>query len=100
MNFDTYISTVTAVPTSATAVQITGQNDSRKGLYVVNDNPTNTLYFSIGVSSVTTANYSIKLLPGYCYEMPSGYFTLPIYGIWDGAMAGYARVTEISKGYF
>lgn len=99
MNFDTFVSSITAVPSSSSAVVITPKNDSRHGLYILNDNPTNTLYLAFGGTASLTS-FTVKLSAGSIYEMPTGYFPLTVSGIWDGSTAGNARVTEISKGYF
>jgi hypothetical protein len=99
MNFDTIVSSLSSVATSTTAVVLVAQNASRQGLYIVNENSAENLFLAFGATATLTG-YSVKLAPGAEYEMPTALFTLLVSGIWDGATAGFARVTEISKGYF
>lgn len=95
-----------SVPTAANAAQsnvgqnvasvsLIAANTSRKGLSIFNDTTAN-LYISFS-GAASTANFKVKVAAGGYYEMaPEVIFTGQIFGIWDAAGAGNARVTEES----
>jgi hypothetical protein len=85
---------VTTVGSTASAggVQILALNANRLGLIVANES-TASLYLKYGtVPSLTS--YTVKIPPGYYWEMLGMLYTGAVWGIWD-AQNGNARVTEL-----
>jgi hypothetical protein len=88
------VSSVSNVAASATSVTIKAANAARRGLWVYNDSE-NSLYIKCGaVASLTS--YSVKVLAGGYWEMPSPIYTGAVDGIWGGEPTGNARVTELT----
>lgn len=83
------------VAQSATSVTIVAGNTERHGMIVHNDS-TATLYIKLGATASATS-YTYKVAPDSTLELPSCYgYTGTIDGIWSGAGAGAARVTDLS----
>lgn len=82
--------TTSSVGGSASAVTLLAANLSRVTASVYNDS-TSALYIKAG-SGATTSDFSVKVLAGGYFEVPSGYRGI-LTGIWDSA-TGNARVTE------
>ena len=67
---------------------------NRNGCSVFNDS-TEILYLAIGVQTVTTALYSVKLGPGDYWEAPDRLAAVAgLSGIWANNASGAALVTE------
>ena len=92
INLNSSDTTYTSVASSATVVDIVAENGNRVGLMIFNDS-TAVLYLRID-GAATTSDYTIKLAAGAFYEMPRGYFTDKVTGIW-AAENGSAKITEI-----
>jgi len=75
---------------SNTTVTLLAANTSRVTASVFNDS-TSALYI-LASAGASTTNFSVKVLPGGYFEVPSGYRGI-LTGIWDSA-TGNARVTE------
>jgi hypothetical protein len=69
------------------------ENGSRVALMVYNNSTAN-LFLHIDATA-TTSNFIIKLAAGVLYEMPKGYYTDKVTGVWDAAN-GSAKVIEVS----
>lgn len=84
--------TTTRVPSSASSVTITTQNNSRKGLGVCNLSTAN-LYLSFS-SPASTTNCFMSV-PGGAFILLDQQLIIPnaIYGLWDGVDGG-VQVTE------
>ena len=88
--------TLSNVSQNASAVQLLAANAARKGFVIVNEpgagEAGETLYIAFaGTASLTT--YTWPLAPGERWERRGGY-TGQIFGMWGGAGAGKARITE------
>lgn len=88
------IATITSVPASASSVLILAANPVRRRFIVHNDSA-KTLRLAFGSAATATA-FSVIVTSKSQYESPLDDYTGDIYGIWDNANAGDARVTEIS----
>ena len=75
---------------SGTTVTLLAANTNRVTASVFNDS-TAALYICAGAGA-STSNFSVKVLPGGYFEVPSGYRGI-LTGVWDSA-TGNARVTE------
>lgn len=82
--------TTTNVAGSAGSVTLLAANPSRVTASVYNDS-SSALYIKAGATA-STSSFSVKVLPGGYFEVPSGYRGI-LDGIWDSA-TGNARVTE------
>ena len=85
-------STVTAVASSATSVQIVAANAARLGLSIYNDS-TYSLYLRYGSGAASSSDFSVLLQSGALYEVPDRSVTLEVRGVWSSAN-GNARATE------
>lgn len=83
------------VAASVASVVLAAANAGRRGLVVVNDSATATLYVALDGSTASATNFSYVLLPGDTYEMARPVVTGAVTGVWDAAV-GTARVTETS----
>jgi hypothetical protein len=87
--------TRTQVADSASDGVILAANATRKFASIANDS-TVSLYLGLGTTAVTTTNYTVRILPGYYYEVPS-VFTGQIRGLWESdPNTGGAKVTELT----
>ena len=87
--------TQSSVADSATSVTILASNASRVGASVLNDS-TATLYLRLSASAASTTDYTVQLVTGAYYEVPSRY-SGAITGIWaSDPNTGAARVTEVT----
>ena len=87
--------TQTTVADSASSVTVLASNASRVGASVTNDS-TATLYLRLSGSAASTTDYTVQLVTGAYYEVPSRY-SGAITGIWaSDPNTGSARVTEIT----
>ena len=80
------------IPSSTSAQTFVADNGNRVGLMIYNNSTAN-LYIAVNFTA-TTSDFSIKMAPNGYYEMPRGYYTDEVTGIWDAA-EGSALVTEI-----
>lgn len=85
--------TVTAIPASATSVQLTPADSERKGLQIFN-NSTSSLYCTWGAPAFVSGA-SFVLLASGLYESPLNFNTVGISGKWDVAN-GSGIVTSFS----
>lgn len=85
---------VTRVAQSATSVPLAGDND-RIGIFIHNDS-TSELRVAYGATASATV-YSVAIPAGALWESPFGINSGDgrIAGIWAGAGAGAAQVTEV-----
>lgn len=84
---------ITVVADSAANEMLAAVNASRIGLLVFNDS-TEALYLKYGVGA-TTSDFTVKILGGGYWEMPSPIFTGRIDGTWGANSTGAARITEL-----
>lgn len=85
----------TNVAQNAASVQLLAANTSRKGFSIYNDSAS-VLYLSFS-GAASTANYKVQVAAnGYFEASPEAVFTGAVAGIWAGAGAGNARITELS----
>lgn len=84
----------TSVAGSASSVTIIAANVNRKGLIVYNDS-TAILYLALGTGPATSTDFSYKMFPEDCFEIPFPACTAILVGIWASA-TGAARVTELT----
>lgn len=85
----------TSVADSASSVTILASNAARIGATVMNDS-TATLYLRLSASAASATDYTVQLVSGAYYEVPSHY-SGAITGIWaSDPNTGAARVTEIT----
>ncbi len=84
----------TKVTSSATVVDLVAENGRRVALMIYNKS-TAALYIRIDANATLT-DFTLIIPSESYYEMPIGYYTDKITGIWVAAN-GYATVTEISK---
>lgn len=89
-----FLVTVTSVPASATSVMIKAANADRTGLLVYND-ADKALYLNFGQTASLTM-FTVKVLAGGYYEVPTPVYSGIVAGIWDAAPAGAVRVTELT----
>ena len=80
------------VSSSATTVSLLASNTSRKRAMFFNDS-TSALYIKYGTTA-STSSFTVKLLAGAYFEMPSPVYTGAVDGIWDSAN-GAVRITEL-----
>ncbi len=85
--------TLANVSSSATNVTLQASNSSRRGLSIFNDS-SDILYVKFGATASSTS-FTVKMLPGSYYEMPTPVYTGIVDGIWSVA-TGSARMTEIT----
>lgn len=84
---------ITNVPQNAGSVVLAAANPARLGLTITNDpTSTKTLFVRAAIGPATLANYSVPLLPGD--SAPIVDYDGDVSGIWGGAGAGFAMVTE------
>lgn len=87
---------ITSVAQNDVSVQLLGSNANRRGIVIVNEQPQSedgkSLYVGFAASTSLTA-YTFRLAPGETLDRSRGY-TGVISGIWEGAGAGAARITE------
>ena len=93
INLNSSDTAYTSVTSLNTVQSFVAENGSRVGLMVYNNSAAN-LYLAIDADATTT-DFVLKLPPGALYEMPRGYYTGSVTGIWDTAN-GSAKVIEIS----
>lgn len=87
--------TRTQVADSATAVALLAENSRRHGASIFNDSSA-ALFIGLGVTEVTTTNYTVKLVSGAYYETPYRY-TGEVRGIWaSDPNDGGAKITEFT----
>lgn len=87
------VNTVTAVPSSATAVTLAASNAARRSLSIFNDSSAN-LYVKHGSgASISGPSFTTKVLAGQFYELSNPIYTGIVTGIWASAN-GNALVTE------
>jgi hypothetical protein len=94
---------VIAVPVNAASVTILAANAARLGATVTNDSQNRALFLRLSAAgAATTSSFTVSLAPAAgaaarrdYYEVPFGY-TGVIVGIWSGAGAGNALVTEFT----
>jgi hypothetical protein len=87
--------TQSSVADSASSVTILASNVARVGASVTNDS-TATLYLRLSASAASTTDYTVQLVTGAYYEVPSRY-SGAITGIWaSDPNTGAARVTEVT----
>jgi hypothetical protein len=84
---------VTSVASSAASVTLLASNASRRGATIYNDGNFN-LFVKLGTTASLTS-FTVRLGNGSYYEVPFGY-TGRIDGIWSGANATTARITELT----
>lgn len=84
--------TLANVAYSATNVTLLASNSSRKMCTIFND-ATVALYIKMGATASATS-FTVKVLAGGYWEMPTIGYTGIIDGIWDAAGSGAARVTS------
>jgi len=92
INNNNAITSYAKVASSATVVDLVAENGNRVGLMIYNASTAN-LFIRIDADASLT-DYAIKITSNGYYEMPLGYFTDKVTGIWDAAN-GFAYVTEI-----
>ena len=93
LNLNSSDTTYTNIESDDEVQTFVAENGNRVGLMIFNAS-TSVLYLQID-DDATTDDYIIKLVAGALYEMPRGYFTDKVTGIWATAN-GYAKVIEIS----
>lgn len=86
-------SSVTSVASSASSVQLLASNSSRKMAMFYNDS-TKILYLKLGTTASNTS-YTLQLVGGAYYELPSPVYTGRIDGIW-ASVNGNVRITELT----
>lgn len=86
--------TKTNVNDSASSIQLSAANTSRKGWSVFNDS-SSILYINFGSTASLTA-YVVQVAAGGFYEMPKPTYLGVINGIWSADSSGAARVTELT----
>lgn len=86
------LASLSNVTSSATTVSLLASNASRKKALFFNDS-TSALYIKYGATA-STSSFTVKLLAGGYFEMPSPVYTGAIDGIWDSAN-GAVRITEL-----
>lgn len=86
--------TRSSVAGSASSVTIIAANATRRGLIVYNDS-TAILYLALGTGPATSTDFSYKMFPEDCFEIPFPACTAILVGIWASA-TGAARVTELT----
>jgi len=84
----------TAVASDVAAVTLVAAAGNRVVPQIHNNAATNALYAKWD-GTPTSSSFSFKLVAGALYEMPLGYCTTDLNGIWGGDGAGEALVTEI-----
>lgn len=74
--------------------QMVGQNYNRKQLWVYN---TGSSYLCLGLGTVTTSSYFLKMDPNSFWELPiaGGVYTGAVWAVFSGTLSGYAQVTEV-----
>lgn len=82
-----------SVNAAAASTLLSAEDKTRLGLSIYNDSAAD-LYVLFGPagSVASTSNFSVKVLSGGYYEVPTGYVG-PVYGIWSSAV-GAARLTR------
>lgn len=89
------VATRTQVNDTNTDTLLLAANLNRLGAIVVNDSSA-TLYLGLGATTVTSTNYTTKILPNGYFEIPFS-FTGQIRGIWaTDPNDGGARITELT----
>lgn len=86
--------TLANVASSVTNVTLKASNAARRGLVVVNDSASATLYLKFGATASATS-FTYSLAPGANWTMPTPVYTGIVDGIWSAAV-GSARVTELT----
>jgi predicted ribonuclease toxin of YeeF-YezG toxin-antitoxin module len=89
---------IAAVAASASSVTLAASNSARKGLTIVNDSTTATLYVKLGSGAVIASSWTEKVLPGDAFYHPADngvIYTGLVAGIWSAA-SGQAMVTELT----
>lgn len=94
------------VPNGTSVVLIlSASQEQRAHASVFNDSPAS-LYLKYGSPAGTgpVGIYDVKLTSGSYYELPKPIFQGEVYGTWDAAGGGFARVLQIGpatppKGY-
>lgn len=76
----------------AASVSQVSFGNAGQGMTIYNDSASANLFISLG-STVTTTNFTCRLVPGAYYETPFGW-SGQVVGVWDAAV-GNARVTTI-----
>lgn len=87
------IASVSRVPASLLAVSLSAANPMRMGLLLYNDS-TSDAYIKYGTGATST-DYTIKMVGGSYWEMPSPMTTVEITCAWTTA-TGAMQVTEES----
>lgn len=83
------------VAQNAASVSLLAANTLRKDAHFTNDTAAN-LFISFG-SAASLTNYDVKIpAGGYFTLSPGAVYTGQLFGIWDAAGAGAARVTELT----
>lgn len=85
--------TQTSVASNVASQAILAANAARLGATVTNDG-SNNLYLRLNAGAASATTYTVKLVAGAYYEVPTDYVGA-ITGIWDVA-TGSARVTELT----
>jgi hypothetical protein len=88
--------TVTRVNASLTNVTLKALNNNRGRLMVYNEPTNGNLYLKYGATATVT-DYTLIILPGQYWEMPDPVDPVQVDGIWVGAIAGAAQVTEVTN---
>lgn len=87
------VATVTQVSDSATSVQLLAAADDRLGAYFYNESTANAR-IKLGTTA-TAADYTVLLVPGAFYELPTPTYTGHIDCIWESAPGGFITITEL-----
>lgn len=84
--------TMSFVSASSTPVLLVGSNINRKQLWIYNSGSS----LRIGLGSVSTSSYFLKIESGGYWELPSAgsVYTGDVWGVWEVSVGG-ANVTEV-----
>lgn len=85
---------VTSVPQSLVVQTLLASNAMRLGGLISNAITNGFLYIKLGAGASPT-DWTVKIAPGFAYELPFPAYTGQITGIWSTAGAGTAQVTEM-----
>ena len=86
--------TLSNVNDAATSATLLAAAASRLGVLVFNDSSAD-LYLKYGATASATS-FSVKILAGGYWEMPTPIYTGVIDGIWSADSSGAARITELT----
>lgn len=86
--------TLSNVAANAASVTLLAANVNRRGVVIVNDSATATLFIKYGAAA-SAASFTFYLGAGQTWEMPLPLYTGILDGIWTAAI-GAARITELT----